>query len=354
MPQPLVVILTIFLNVFFPNLSNPFLKEKVVAAPDLITEKIAGMTLEEKIRQTLVCSFDGNTEDTALFVLHSCGNIIYSKSNLRGLSEEEIFKNNKAIHEQDPMTWIMVDQEGGRVARIEDGSPSPRKMAIQNSISYWGEQHGRMLKNLDFNVDLAPVADITENSPVIIDRSFADDPTINGRMATEYLKALQGQGILGVIKHLPGHGRVDVDTHKSAGALDYSWDEIKNFDLTPFIDTINGSGAKIVMIGHIVIPEIDKKPASISPIMIEKLRQTLPTGDDLVFLTDSLSMAGVGLPQDQAAFEAYKAGEDMILYQGNTPDKLFSGILKAYQDNLLSQDNLNKSVYRILRTKNLK
>ncbi len=309
------------------------------------------MSLEVKVRQTLVCSFAGKIQGNALAVLKSCGNLIYSKDNTEGLSEEEVFKNNQSIHREDPLSWIMVDQEGGRVARIKDGSPSPRKMAEANTVGYWGQQHGQTLKNMDFNVDLAPVVDITENNPVIMDRSFADDPTINGLYSTEYLKALQSQGIVGVIKHLPGHGRVDSDTHKKKGSLDYSWDEIKNFDLTPFIDTINNSGARIVMIGHISIPELDSKPASISPVIIEKLRAALPNGNDLIFMTDSLSMKGVGLPQENAAIEALKAGEDMLIIQGLPEKPLFQKILTAYQDGTLDKSKLDQTVTRILKVK---
>lgn len=317
---------------------------------DPIIEKVSQMTLEEKIRQTLICSFAGKIQGNAPVVLKSCGNLIYSKDNTEGLSEEDMFKNNQAIHKEDPLSWIMVDQEGGRVARIKDGSPSPRKMAEDNSVSYWGQQHGQTLKNMDFNVDLAPVVDITENNPVIEDRSFADDPTIDGAKATEYLKALQSQGIVGVIKHLPGHGRVDSDTHKKRGVLSYSWDEIKNFDLVPFVDTIN-NGARIVMIGHISIPELDSKPASISPVIIEKLRSALPNGNELIFMTDSLSMKGVGLPQENAAIEALKAGEDMILIQGLSEETLFQKILSSYDDGTLDKSKLDQSVTRILHIK---
>ena len=350
MPKPLVIIITLISNIFFGGKLPAFISTGSQPVIDPIVAQVSGMTLEEKIRQTFVCSYDGKTLEKALKVLESCGNIIYSKSNAEGLTEKDIFSNNQSIHKQDPLAWIMVDQEGGKVARIKDGSPSPRKMAEENTVSYWGEQHGRTLKDLGFNVDLAPVADVTKNNPVIENRSFADDPAIDGAKATEYLKALQTQGIVGVIKHLPGHGRVDTDTHKKTGSLDYSWEEIKNFDLIPFIDTIN-NGARIVMIGHIVIPELDKKPASISSIVLDKLRSTLPSGNDLIFLTDSLSMSGDGLPQDQAAIESLRAGDDMILLQGAEEAKIFSKILAQYQDGALDKTKLDQSVTRILRIK---
>ncbi|KKT40740.1 hypothetical protein A3K29_00310 [Candidatus Collierbacteria bacterium RIFOXYB2_FULL_46_14] len=350
MPKPLVIIITLIANLFFGGKLPAFMNSGNKPIVDPITEQVSGMTLEEKVRQTFVCSYDGKTLDKALLILKSCGNIIYSKSNTDGLTEKEIFDNNQQIHQQDPLSWIMVDQEGGKVARIKDGSPSPRKMAEDNTVSYWGQQHGRTLKDLGFNVDLAPVADITSNNPVIENRSFADDPAIDGTKATEYLVALQTQGIVGVIKHLPGHGRVDSDTHKKTGSLDYSWEEIKNFDLIPFIDTIN-NGARIVMIGHIIIPELDKKPASISSIVLDKLRSALPNGNDLIFLTDSLSMSGVGLPQAQAAVAALKAGEDMILLQGIDPKPLYEHIIAAYNNGTLDRTKLDQSITRILRVK---
>ncbi len=347
----LVTIITVISNIFFAGAVPNFLNlSPKVATIDPISQKLSQMTLEEKVRQTLVCSFTGKIQENALKVLDSCGNLIYSKGNTESLSELEILRNNQSIHRQDPLSWIMIDQEGGKVARIQDGSPPPRQMAEEKTVAYWGQQHGQTLKNLDFNVDLAPVADITENNPVIEDRSFADDPIVDGANATEYLKALQIQGIVGVIKHLPGHGRVDSDTHQKKGVLSYSWDEIKNFDLLPFIDAIN-NGAKIVMIGHISIPELDTKPASISPIIIEKLRSTLPGGQDLIFMTDSLSMKGVGLPQDNAAIEALKAGEDMLIIQGLPEEPLLKKILSAYLDGTLDQAKLDQAVYRILKLK---
>jgi len=351
MPQPLVVFLTLISNLFFAGNAPAFFNlQPKVPEVDPIVEQISQMSLEDKVRQTLICSFEGKEASSALNVLKSCGNIFYSKGNLEGLSKKEIFENNQAIHRKDPRAWILIDQEGGQVARIKDGSPPPRKMAEENSISYWGQQHGRTLKDLGFNVDLAPVADITQNNPVIENRSFADDPTVNGQKITEYLKALQSEGTFGVIKHLPGHGRVDSDTHKKVGVLDYSWEEIKNFDLVPFVEAIN-SGAKLLMVGHIKIPEIASVPASISPEIISRLRAFLPGGSNLIFMTDSLSMSGVGLPQDQAAVEAIKAGEDMILIQGIPEDIVYKKLLDLYQNGTLDKASLDQSVTRILKIK---
>jgi beta-N-acetylhexosaminidase len=350
MPQPLVIIITLISNLFFGGKLPTFLSTESRPVIDPIIEQVSQMTLEEKIRQTLVCGYEGKDQDAVLKVLKSCSNIIYSISNLEGLTDKEIFDNNQQIHLQDPLSWIMVDQEGGKVARIKDGSPSPRKMAEENTVSYWGGQHGKLLKDLDFDVNLAPVADISKNNSAIGDRSFSDDPHFNGQMAVEYLRALQDQGIIGVVKHLPGHGRVDFDTHRESGYLNYGWDEISNFDLIPFIKTVEG-GAKIVMVGHIIIPELDKKPASISHLVIEKLRFTLPSGNNLVFISDSLSMKGVGLPEDLAAIEALKAGEDMILLQGAKEDEIFSKILAFYLDGTLDVSQLDRSVSKILKVK---
>lgn len=315
-------------------------------------DQVSKMTLKEKVRQVLICGYHGTDIAAALMKSGICGNFLLFAENVSGLSKNQVKANNQAAHYNDPLTWMMVDQEGGNITRIKDNSPSPRKMAETDTVTTWGQSHGKMLKDLNFDVNLAPVTDITSNSPVIKNRSFADAPEDVSNFAVKYLSALQDNGIVGVLKHLPGHGRVLVDTHSQTGKLNYSWDEVKRVDLLPFIDAIN-NGAHTVLVGHIIIPELDTKPASVSPVIIKNLREFLPHGSELIFITDSLIMKGVGLSMDKSPIEALKAGEDMLIINGFAEHDTFDSIIDAYNDEYLDINQLNTSVARILRVKSL-
>ena len=310
------------------------------------------MTLEEKLRQVLVCSYEGMDAQNALNQTNFCGNFILFEENLSGLTQEEIKKNNGIIHQSDPLAWIMIDQEGGRVARIKNSSTSARKIGDTDTATYWGNLHGELLKGLDIDVNLAPVADISKQSPAIGDRSFSDDPNDVGNYVVQYLQALQEKSVIAVVKHLPGHGRVLSDTHSDLGYLRYSWNEIANFDLIPFIKAVDG-GAKIIMVGHIIVPDLDTKPATISQNTISQLRKSLPHGSDIILITDSLSMAGVGIPPIESVVEALKAGQDLLLIQ-EKPDsisKIHKALIDAYISGYLDGDKLNLSVAKILQLK---
>ena len=308
------------------------------------------MTLEQKVRQVLVCTYSGTDAQNALSQTDVCGNFLLMGDNVSGLSTAQIRANSDLIHAQDPLAWLLIDLEGGRVARIPDGSPSARIMGNTNTAGVWGNNIGKLLADSGIDVDLAPVGDITENSPAIGDRSFADDPSLVSTNVNQFVTALQKNRVVAVIKHLPGHGRVLSDTHTGMGTLNYSWEEIKSFDLLPFVSAIN-NGAEVIMVGHIIIPELDSRPATVSQNTISHLREFLPRGNEIVFITDSLSMAGVGASVISPAIDALNAGEDLIMIKGLSPRDTFSSVVSAYKSGQLSVDQLNLSVARILRVK---
>jgi beta-glucosidase-like glycosyl hydrolase len=105
------------------------------------------------------------------------------------------------------------------------------------------------------------------------------------------------------------------------------------------------------MIGHIIIPELDSTPSSISRPVLEKLRAALPFSDDLIFITDSLSMKGVGLPVGQAIVEAFLSGEDMVILEDTQETEFFDTLILLYQNGTLDIKRLDQSVYRILKIK---
>lgn len=322
----------------------------VVPPSDPYLIKAETMSLEDKIRQILICGYSGTDIKDALSKSKLCGNFIIFEQNLVELSESQIITNHSKLNSNDNLVWIMIDQEGGKVSRIEDGIPSAYVIGEASSAALLGQYHGLLLHKLLIDINLAPVADIASQSSVIGTRSFGNDPQTASQSVIEYVHALQSNQVISVVKHLPGQGQVDIDTHKDTGTLEKSWDEIKDFELIPFVNAVN-SGAEIFMIGHFNIPSVDTKPASISKKVISELRHFLPKGQELIFITDSLSMSGVGLPPSEAAIESLLAGEDMLLIPGISEGTIFEKIFEAYNTNILDTKLLDLSVAKILRIK---
>lgn len=334
----------------WPGIKSQTISRTDSADPFLLEAQ--SMSLDQKIRQLLVCSYPGKNIKNALAKINYCGNFILMGDNVKDLTTEDIRKNNNLIHEYDPLSWIMIDEEGGNVSRLANDAPPANIVGQTNTADYWGDREGKILKTLMIDVNLAPVSDIGSESPAIGNRSFGDNPTDVTKAVTEYLPALQKNEVVGVIKHLPGHGRVMSDTHKKTGTLSYGWSEIQNYELVPVVNAID-SGAQILMLGHIIIPGIERKPASTSSKVIEMLRDFLPRGDELIFMTDSLIMKGVGLPPLEASMEALKAGEDMLLIPNVSEDEIFTRIKDSYNNGTLDISKLDTTVSRILRVKHL-
>src|SRR5699024_4905673 len=140
----------------------------------------------------------------------------------------------------------------------------------------------------------APVLDINSNpnNPVIGDRSFGSNPNIVTRLGIQTMKGIQNEGIISVVKHFPGHGHTDVDSHIELPKADKSQEELAQFELVPFQKAIS-EGADTTMIAHILLPSIDASfPASLSKKVITGILRE-KYGFDGVVITDDLTMNAI-------------------------------------------------------------
>lgn len=257
----------------------------------------------------------------------------------------------------------VVDEEGGLVARVANNSNfSVQSFDSMLSIGNTGDTVqafkaglaiGTYLKEYGFDLDLAPVADCFTNpdNKVIGDRSFGADPELVSDMVGECIDGLHSRGIKVSIKHYPGHGDTESDTHTGAVTTKRSWDELKSRELIPFID--NMSKTDMIMTAHIVSAGVtgDGLPATLSPVMInEKLRGEL--GYDGVVITDSMEMGAIssGFSQEEAAVRAIEAGCDIILCPGNYY-KAYDAIMEAVKSGRITEERIDESLLRILRLK---
>lgn len=290
------------------------------------------------------------------------GGIALFSRNITSAEQLPMFISDLQSSSKYPL-FIAVDEEGGRVARIANSDffnvasyksmEDIGKSGDASKAEEVGRQIGLYLKELGFNLDFAPVADTNTNPQNIVigDRSYGSDPALVARMVSAQLDGMHDSGIMGTLKHFPGHGDTKDDTHSGYVSIEKTWDELKECELVPFITAL--PKADMVMVSHITAVNVtsDKLPTSMSETMITgKLRNEL--GYDGVIITDAMSMGAVAdnYTSAEAAVTAVKAGVDIVLMPQNL-DEAFNGVMNAVTDGEISMARLDESVMRILKLK---
>lgn len=217
-----------------------------------------------------------------------------------------------------------------------------------------GATIGREISELGFNLDFAPVADISTNADntEIGSRSFGRDAQLVSDMVSEEVKGLQQNGVSATLKHFPGQGDSGDDTHKGFVNLDVTIDRLRDVEFTPFKAGI-AAGADVVMMSHVAVRNITQNevPASLSSLMVtDILREELQF--DNIIITDAMNMKIITKFYDagEAAVMAIEAGNDMILM----PDDFVSAydaVYEAVQDGTLTERQIDQAVSRILTVK---
>ena len=229
-------------------------EEPVPSIEEMIEAYVQGMSTEEKIGQLLMPAFrssqygesvDTFTEDMANMISeYRVGGVILFRENIKTPEQTKLLIGELQGHSSIPL-WMGVDEEGGLVSRIavnpEMGfEPMGDAFGIgqrgDTGQAYeMGKQLGLMLRELSFNMDFAPVADIwsNPNNTVIGKRSFGQDAQKVSQMVPEVMRGLQEQQIVSVIKHFPGHGDTQDDTHVGRAFVNRSLDELFQRELIP-------------------------------------------------------------------------------------------------------------------------
>ncbi len=290
------------------------------------------------------------------------GGIALFSRNITSAEQLPMFISDLQSSSKYPL-FIAVDEEGGRVARIANSDffnvasyksmEDIGKAGDASKAEEVGRQIGLYLKELGFNLDFAPVADTNTNPQNIVigDRSYGSDPALVACMVSAQLDGMHDSGIMGTLKHFPGHGDTKDDTHSGYVSIEKTWDELKECELVPFITAL--PKADMVMVSHITAVNVtsDKLPTSMSETMITgKLRNEL--GYDGVIITDAMAMGAVAdnYTSAEAAVTAVKAGVDIVLMPQNL-DEAFNGVMNAVTDGEISMERLDESVMRILKLK---
>ena len=248
------------------------------------------------------------------------------------------------------------DFEWGVQMRIAGATKFPRAMAFgatgDPQLAYEaGKVTGTEARALGIHLDFAPVADVNNNprNPVINIRSFGEDPQRVGEMVAAFSRGLQDAGVLATLKHFPGHGDTDVDSHLGLPIVAHPRERLASVELPPFKAGIE-AGAAGVMVAHIELPAIEEKqPATFSAKVINTLLR--PNFDGLI-VSDSMKMAAITkmATPGEAAVRAVKAGIDVIL---DSPDSAAAAaaIVDAVKSGDIPRASVEQSARRILEAK---
>jgi len=339
----------------------------------LINEMIAGMSLDEEIGQLFILAVRHTDNGKPALSVdervktfmddYKPGGIILFSINFQTPDQTIKLINDLQAISRYPL-FITTDEEGGKVSRLgrlprmdvvslpPAAELGKRKTPALTEKST--EVLGLDLRELGFNMNMAPVADVVvpgEPNP-IGNRSFSSNPEDAGSMTAAAVKGFLKAGISPVLKHFPGHGNVGGDSHLGAVTSRSSRSEFYKRDFIPFLMGMD-AGCNFIMIGHISAPALTDKqePASLSyDIQTRILRQEL--GYKGLIITDAMDMGAITNNYNPgiASLKAFHAGTDLILMPENIP-----AAQKSFKDAIasgtLSRERLEDSVRRILKVK---
>ena len=363
----------------------------VTAAPPLdasdarwVASTLEGMTLDQKIGQLIMPSFrstylssDSDIYDELAALVHEqhvggfllfggrepAPDVLLNAGYARSVLGEPLAAASIANRLQAISALPLLnsaDFETGVGFRIDGATTFPRAMAFgaagDDRLAF---EAGRVTaleaRALGIHVNFAPVADVNNNprNPVINTRSFGEDPAVVARLAAAYVRGLTEGGMIATLKHFPGHGDTDVDSHLGLPLITHPRARLDRVELPPFRAGI-AAGAAAVMTSHIELPGLEPdpaRPATLSRrIVTDLLREEL--GFDGIIYTDSMRMRGVTelLPASEAAVGAIDAGHDVVLH---SPDDAaaFDGLTQAVERGEIPAARVDASVRRILEAK---
>ena len=328
---------------------------------DQVDAIVAGMSLPEKVGQMVMIGVHGTEiNDDSRFMLNQyhIGGVIFFDRNLQSAEQTKKFTADLQAQAAKVPLFIAIDEEGGPVARGKGFiEPPPSAQSLGQSgdntqAEAWAQKTGNRLKDLGINVNFAPVADVGNNP-----REYSADGQTAAKFVAAAAQGYESAHIIYTLKHFPGIGRGQVDSHIDRSEIPASKAELMAQDLLPFQEIIANHSPEnfMVMVSHLVYPALDKEhTASLSAeIQTKLLRQEL--GFDGVIVTDSLEMGAVSKYGDfrDLGVQAIQAGADIALVCHEYPRQttVYLGILEAAEKGVISEERINQSVKRIVKMK---
>lgn len=332
------------------------------------------LTLREKVGQLMVFGFNGPTTAEAsreiidLIKNDHVGGIILFGRNIGTPLEivtltTELQKIAKEAHHEQPL-FICIDQENGVVRRLGDGTTVfPGAMLLgatdepQNAYEM-GMATGKELKALGINWNLAPVVDVNNNpnNPVIGVRSYGENAEKVAEFSEAAMKGMQAAGVMTCLKHFPGHGDTNLDSHLELPTIGHDMKRLEEVELVPFRKCIQ-TGADTVMSAHVYFPALENRigvPATMSKAVITGLlREKL--GYKGVITTDCMEMKAISdtVGTARGAVEAIKAGIDLVMisHLPSLQKEAIEAIVTAVETGEILESQIDEAVERVRKLK---
>jgi beta-N-acetylhexosaminidase len=337
--------------------------------------------LDRMIGQMILVGFSGVTDtDPAVRAVReqlnkgAVGGVVLFPENIRSRDQVKNLIAFLRNARSQPRPFIAVDQEGGKVQRLNRGNgfkwfPSAQSVALNPSLASPGvaeRLYGEMadeLAEVGFNMNLGPVVDLNMNpsNPVIgaRGRSFSDDPATVTALAAAFIKGHRAKKIATVAKHFPGHGSSLVDSHNRLADVSATWREI---ELEPY-RRLNEEGLlDAVMLGHLYHPrfsDLDDVPASLSLKATRALRSENWLGFDGVIVSDDMEMGAVRnrMTPQELAVKAVQTGTDLLVFsnvKNRDPEigpKIHAALMKGLCEGHISRQRVEQAYERIMALK---
>ena len=322
------------------------------------------LSLEEKIGQMIMVRVNGNyyqSDNRYKKLLEKwisdkhIGGVITFTGNVHGT-----FYNIKQFQKwSETPLFVAADYERGLGQWMDSATLFPSNMAVAATGNPdYAFQQGLITsseaKHVGVNIVLAPVLDINNNpdNPIINFRAYSDDPSIVSQFGNAFINGIQKNNIFSCIKHFPGHGNTNIDSHTSLPSIPGSKNQLLKNELFPFKSAIDNN-AKMVMVGHIAMLGLDDSnvPASHSKKIVTDLLRTKWNFKGLI-ITDGIEMGGLteNTWAGESAVRAVEAGCDILLLPMDV-DATIEALLKAVNNGRISIDRINESVERIWAAK---
>ena len=324
------------------------------------------LSLEEKVGQLFIVGRKSEETDDIYKLIEECkvGSIILYKKNYSNYKEMvDLVNNIKKVNSKNKIPlFFSIDQEGGRVNRMPSeilNVPSATKLAKTENMNIVKESGiiiGEMLRKTGINMNYGPILDIRrfkEKHP-IGDRCFGEKSMDVEKYAIPVLKEMKSEKVLSVVKHFPGHGLTNKDSHFQFPKITEKIEKVEQEDMEVFKTAID-NGADAVMVGHLMLKDVDSKyPASISKKIIQKYLKEKYNFKGLI-ITDDLKMWAIRIHFNvkKAALRAIEAGNDMVMmgFSYKTNKKIIDYIIKQVKKGNLSEERINASVEKIIEMK---
>ncbi len=338
-------------------------------------EEILSLPLEQKIGQLFFIGLAGaEVDDEARELLGEIapGGVCLFARNIREAEQTrkllDDVRENSAI-----LPFLSLDQEGGlvdRLRRVVEPMPAASNLKTIEQTERLAKITAQVVRILGFNMNFAPVVDVITDERAkfvngLYSRTFSDSKENVSEFAKVYLETLQTNGCLGSIKHFPGLGATEVDSHEELPCVNIKNEEFLTLDLYPYKQFFKAGGVHAVMIAHTAFPNLDLQetdrngkllPSSLSYNFTTKLlREQL--GFNGLALTDDMEMGailknyGIG----EACKMAINAGQDLLLICNDSGAirEGFYAVLEAVESGEISESRINESLQRIAVVKNL-